>query len=191
MIAAVYNESHGLKLQEVTYLGQRLMDAFELTLAQNDPTIFLQMIQQTFERVSTRGDDLYAWQAAISVLRNSLPALTQIISTALSSQPLEEPIASGASRHQRGGRGGSHAASEPPAQVADRVGLMTSQFFAAQDERRIFHGLIANLPSIGIQHAAVGYYEAEGDDSVAWSLLQTPHPQLGISIVSPVEGSRP
>ncbi|MGC8781608.1 MAG: ATP-binding protein, partial [Anaerolineae bacterium] len=47
-------------------------------------------------------------------------------------------------------------------------------FFAAQDQREILDGLIANLPSIGIRHAAVGYYEAAGDDPVAWSVLQTP-----------------
>jgi signal transduction histidine kinase/DNA-binding response OmpR family regulator len=136
------------------------------------------MIQQILERVSTRGDDLYAWQAAISVLRNSLPALTQIISTSLSSQQLEDLLHQARVAISEAARGGSTRLLSHQAQVADRVGLMTSQFFAAQDEREIFDGLIANLPSIGIQHAAVGYYEAEGDDSVAWSLLQTPHPQL-------------
>jgi len=179
MIAAVHNESHWLKLQEVTDLGERLIEAFKLSLAQNNPTIFLQMIRQIFEHVSARGDDLYAWQAAISVLRNSLSILMPITPTALSSQQLEDTLHQARVAISEAARGSSVRLLIHQAQVADRVGVMTSKFFAAQDEHEILDSLIANLPSIGIQHAAVGYYEAEGDDPVAWSVLQTPHPHFG------------
>ncbi len=57
---------------------------------------------------------------------------------------------------------------------ADQVGLMTSKFFAAHDECEIFDVLSKDLPAVGIQGATVGYYESDGEDLMAWDVLQTP-----------------
>jgi signal transduction histidine kinase/AraC-like DNA-binding protein len=179
MVATVYNESHGLSLQEITCLGQRLAEAFKLSLVQADPDVFFQPIRQILERVSTHGDDLYAWQAAISILRTGLPVLTQMTSTPFSLPQIEDILHQARVAISKTARGGSTRLLIHQARVADQVSLMTSQFFSAQSEGEIYDSLIAKLPSIGIQHATVGYYEAAGDDSVAWSVLQTSHPHLG------------
>jgi signal transduction histidine kinase/DNA-binding response OmpR family regulator len=171
--AAVHNESFWLSQQEVAYLGQRLVEAYLTSLEQNDPLTFHLMIQQILERVSSRGDDLFAWQAAVTILRDQLPLIRQVVTTQLSNSQMEDMLHQVRIAISDGARGHSTRSLIYQARQADHVGLMTSKFFTALDEREIFNILIRELPTIGIQGATVGYYQAEGEDSMAWSVLQT------------------
>jgi len=56
--------------------------------------------------------------------------------------------------------------------VEDRLGLLTERLLTALDEAQIFQVLAEELPEVGIQHAAVVFFEPEGDNPAAWSLLQ-------------------
>ncbi len=174
MTAAIYNESHWLKLQEVAELSRRLLAACAQALTCNDPAIFLQVLRPIVAQVSVSGDDLHGWQAALSVLRSHLPVLARQAATALSAQQMEDMFHQARMIISAAARGGATRRLIHQAQMADQVGLMTSEFFATQDQEEILHSLVTNLPSIGIRHAAVVYYEAEGDDPVAWGVLQTP-----------------
>lgn len=174
MTAAVHNESFWLSQGEVAYLGQRLVETFLLSLEQQTPLTFHQTLRQILERVSARGDDLFAWQAAITILRDRLPLIRQVVPTQLSTPEVEDMLHQGRVAIGEAARGRSTRQGIYQARQADQVGLMTSKFFTAQDERDIFDILTANLPVVDIQHVAVGYYEAEKDDPVAWSILQTP-----------------
>ncbi|MCX7670008.1 MAG: ATP-binding protein, partial [Anaerolineae bacterium] len=174
LIAAVDNESFGLKLQEVVALGQSLVEAFESSLAQGTPTPFLATMCRILEEVTAHGDDVYGWQAAIAVLKSHLPVFMRGPTTRLSWPQVQAMLDQAQAIIGATARGHATRLLIRQAQIADQVGLMTSEFFAAQDEREILDGLAANLPSVGIRHAAVGYYQAEGDDPVAWSVLQIP-----------------
>lgn len=175
---AVHNESFWLSQQEVAYLGQRLVEAFLLSLEQNDPLTFQFMIRQILERVSVRGDDLFAWQAAVTILRDQLPLIRQVVPMQLSSPREEDMLHQVRVAISEAARWRSTRSLLYQAREADQVGLMTSKLFAARDEREIFNILSIDLPAVGIQGATIGYYEVEGKDPVAWSVLQTP----GISI---------
>lgn len=174
MTAAVHNESFWLSQKEVSYLVQRLVEAFLLSLEQKDPLTFHLMFKQILERVSARGDDLFAWQAAVTILRDQLPLIRQVISMQLPYPQEEEMLHQVRVAISDAARARSTRSLLYQAREADQIGLMTSKFFAAHDEREIFEVLSKDLPAIGIQAAIVGYYEAEGEDSVAWSVLQTP-----------------
>ncbi len=173
MTVAVHNESLWLSQKEVAYLVQRLVEAFLLSLEQKDPLTFHLMIKQILERVSDRGDDLFAWQAAVTILRDQLPLIRRVVNIQLP-DPQEEDmlhqvrVAISDAARARSTRSLLHQARE-----ADQVGLMTSKFFTAHEEHEIFDVLATDLPTIGIQGATVGYYEAEGEDPVACSVLQT------------------
>ena len=58
--------------------------------------------------------------------------------------------------------------------IEDRLGQMTTHFLTAKDETEVFQILSDSLKAIGIQHAAVIFYEAEGEDPVAWGSLRMP-----------------
>jgi len=173
MTVAVHNESLWLSQKEVAYLVQRLVEAFLLSLEQKDPLTFHLMIKQILERVSDRGDDLFAWQAAVTILRDQLPLIRQVVSMQLPNPQEEDMLHQVRVAISDAARGRSTRSLLHQAREADRVGLMTSKFFTAHEEREIFDVLTTDLPAIGIQGATVGYYEAEGEDPVACSVLQT------------------
>jgi signal transduction histidine kinase/DNA-binding LacI/PurR family transcriptional regulator/AraC-like DNA-binding protein len=174
MTSAVHKESLWLSRGEIAYLGQRLVEAFLLSLEQGNPFLFLFTIKQILERASGRGDDLFAWQAAITILRDRLPLIRQVVSTNLTDHQEEDMLHQGRVAISEVALGHFTRSLLNQAREADQVGLMTSKFFAAHDEHEISEVLAKNLPTIGIQSAAVGYYEAENEDPVAWSVLQTP-----------------
>lgn len=173
MTAAVHHESLWLSQQEVAYLAQRLVEAFMQSLEQKDPLTFHLMIKQILERVSARGDDLFAWQAAVTVLRERLPFIRQVVPTNLSDLQEEDMLHQVRVAISDAARGRTTRSLLYQAHEADQVGLMTSKFFAAHDEHEIFEVLSDDLPAIGIQGATVGYYEADGEDPVSRSVLQT------------------
>ena len=173
MTAAVHNESFWLSQQEVAYLVQSLIVAFLQSLEQRDPLTFYLMIKQILERVSARGDDLFGWQAAVTILRDQLPLIRQVVSMQLAHHQEEDMLHQVRVAISDAARGRSTQSLLSQAREADQVGLMTSKLFAAHDEREIFDVLTKDLPTIGIHSPAVGYYEAEAEDPVAWSILQT------------------
>ena len=173
MTVAVHNESLWLSQEEVAYLVQRLAEAFLLSLEQKDPLTFHLMIKQILERVSDRGDDLFAWQAAVTILRDQLPLIRQVVSIQLPEPQEEDMLHQVRVAISDAARGRSTRSLLDQAHEADQVGLMTSKFFTAHEEREIFDVLTSDLPAIGIHSATVGYYEPEGEDPVAVSVLKT------------------
>ncbi len=173
MTVAVHNESLWLSQKEVSYLVQRLVEAFLLSLEQKDPLTFHLMVKQILERVADRGDDLFAWQAAVTILRDQLPLIRQVLNMQTPDPQEENMLHQVRVAISDAARGRSTQSLLHLAHEADQVGLMTSKFFTAHDEREIFDVLSTDLPAIGVQGATVGYYEAEGEDPVACSVLQT------------------
>ncbi|MFI5224511.1 MAG: hypothetical protein ACHQX3_09790, partial [Nitrospirales bacterium] len=173
MTSAVHNESLWLSQKEVAYLVQRLVESFLLSLEQKEPLTFHLMMKQILERVSDRGDDLFAWQAAVTILRDQLPLIRRVVSQQLPNPQEEDMLHQVRVAISDAARGRSTRSLLHQAREADLFGLMTSKFFTAHEEREIFDVLNTDLPAIGIQDAIVGYYEAEGEDPVAYSVLQT------------------
>jgi signal transduction histidine kinase/DNA-binding LacI/PurR family transcriptional regulator/AraC-like DNA-binding protein len=172
MTAAIHNESLWLSQKEVAYLVQRLVEAILLSLEQNDPLTLHLMVKQILERVSDRGDDLFAWQAAVTILRDQLPLIRRVIRPQLPRSQEEDMLHQMRVAISDAARGRSTRSLLQQAREADQVGLMTSKLFTAHEEREIFDVLASDLPAIGIQDAIVGYYEAEGEDPVACTVLQ-------------------
>ena len=174
--AVTHNEMQRLSFFEADNLCQRLVDNFKISLTRGIPLTFLNTLQQILEYTSSLGDDLYAWQEAISILRESTPDLLDTLSTPLSSTQVEDMLHQARMAIGEVTRGQSSQLSVYQTEVADRLGQMTAQFFAAQNETGIMEGLSRSVPSVGIQHAHVAFFEPEGEDPVSWSILQTSLP---------------
>jgi signal transduction histidine kinase/CheY-like chemotaxis protein len=74
-------------------------------------------------------------------------------------------------------RGNASRLAVQQASIASQIGQMTTLFFAAQDEAEVFQFLADGVKSIGISNVIAALYEPEGEDLIAWSILQTPHPR--------------
>ncbi|MCX7680933.1 MAG: substrate-binding domain-containing protein [Anaerolineae bacterium] len=165
-----------LSTGEIYRLCLCLAEAFASSVEIGDGLIFHTALRRILRYVMLQGEDLRVWQTAISILRANTSLLTP---SRLAPEQLDELIdqarlAIGEAVHEQYTR---HLLRQ--ARVADQVGRTTAQLFAAQDETELFGTLARNLPAIGIRHAAVAFYEPEGEDPVAWSVLQTPHEHSG------------
>jgi signal transduction histidine kinase/CheY-like chemotaxis protein/ABC-type sugar transport system substrate-binding protein len=175
MAHAVSVAVHRLTWDEVYDLCHQMALSFLQSLKQGDASVFRLAVHGVLCRVTLSQDDLRIWRVAISVLRDSLPLLLDPDSPRPVQQQAGDLLhwASVAIGEAAWGRHARHRLGQ--AQVADRIGEMTAQFFAALDTDDIYDVLAQSLPEIGIQHVAVALYEAQDSDPVAWSVLQTPH----------------
>ncbi len=57
------------------------------------------------------------------------------------------------------------------AELTDQLGMLTMRLLTAIEPRQILDILAEQLPSLGIRHAHIALFEAEGDDPAAWSNL--------------------
>jgi hypothetical protein len=172
MTMAVHNESFWLSQKEIAHLVRRLVEAFLRSLEQSDPLTFHLMIKQILERVSDRGDDLFAWQAALTILRDQLPVIQQVVRLQLSEHQEEDMLHQARVAISEAARGRSTRSLLHQARESDQMGLMTSKLFSAHEEREVFDVLTTDLQAIEIQGATVCYYEAIEDDPVADSVVQ-------------------
>ncbi len=163
-----------LNLEQVQRLCQQLVDAFVLNLQQRDSLALHLTLRQVLQQVIALGGNLNAWQTAISLLRDNVPVLPGAAADPDTRRYAEEildraRLVIGEVAHEQNTR-----LMLRQIDVADQMGRMTARFFAAQDEAEIFAILPDTLPAIAIRHAMVAFYEAEGDDPTAWSVIQAP-----------------
>ncbi len=178
---AVFNETHRQSLNEVRLLCTRLVEACRESLRVGEADAFRRELQRILAEVAAHDDGLQGWQAGLSALRERLPTLRAAVVDAGEVVRLDEH-ATEAMLHQ--GRIAVNAMAQGQsardtirrADQAYELYQMTSSFQTAQEETEVFAALEAALPRVGIAHATVALYEAEGADTVAWSVLQASPP---------------
>ncbi|NMC02585.1 MAG: substrate-binding domain-containing protein [Chloroflexi bacterium] len=171
---AMLAETQDLSATQVQTLCQRLIDGFVASLEQVTPDLFRQTLDDLL-RETAASQDLAVWQTAISYLRHALSVPHSLTAAELSPAALtlahdlldEARLAVSATLCQQH----RHFVVDQRWQ-ADRLGVLTARLLTALDEAEIMQILAHHLPETGIQTAAVAFYEAEGDDPVAWSLLR-------------------
>lgn len=170
MAQAVPSEGRQLSDEDVHQLCLRLVEAFVAALDMGgDPAHVRTELSEVLRRIELADDDAHAWQAAVSVLQNSGEALLGEIGRMPGDRQVEEVlhqarIAISESAQRRFSR---YLVEQ--GEVADRVGLLTARLMAALDESQIEAILAEDLPGLGIRHAHVAFFDAEGDDPTAWS----------------------
>lgn len=177
MTAAVINGVRQSDSGEVLRCCQRLAKAFLSGVAQGNVSDFVTAFGDILHRVPT--DDLHAWLSitsaivrAKSLLQASLPKrqeyqdniekiFHQVLSAVHENLHMEQTRRIVAQ-----------------ANISEQLTHMTSRMLTTPNEQRIFQILQEHLPGMGIQRADVAFFEAEGNDPVAWTLL---HPIPGPS----------
>lgn len=173
----VFNETHRLRLSEVHDLCDQMVAACRESLRQGNPNLFRQQMQKILDHVIAQEDSLQGWQAAISVLSEYMTELRASIAaagaaTCLSIRQIEDMLHQ--ARIAISGMVQGQRARDMMRQSNQDYQLyqMTARFQTAQQETDIAQALRQALPGLGIEHATLARYEAEGADTVAWSILQ-------------------
>jgi signal transduction histidine kinase/DNA-binding LacI/PurR family transcriptional regulator/AraC-like DNA-binding protein/ActR/RegA family two-component response regulator len=166
MAEAVSAESRHSGRAELDAWCGRLAAAFFASLAADDPRPFAAALDQILQDVETADDDAYAWQAAVSVLRDRLDALP---APRLAARMIDQARVRISERL----RGQHTRFLMREAELIERIGAMTMRLLTALELRQILAILADHLPPLGIRHAHIALFEAEGDDQEVWSNLHT------------------
>ncbi|MCJ7549088.1 MAG: substrate-binding domain-containing protein, partial [Anaerolineae bacterium] len=173
LVDVIFNETYRLNLDSIRSLCGRLVAACEESLERGEAGPFQLEMHKILKREVMHEDDLPAWQSVITTLHKWMPvARTSWPSSLTSPQIIEEMLHQArvtiCEIMQR--RHAQYLVRQ--AEISDQMNRMTSRFHAALEDDEIFTVLAESLPLLGIRHAAVAFYEAEGDDPVAWCKLR-------------------
>jgi len=170
MTQAVLMEAQHLDADEILLLCRQLVDAFVMSAEQGDSLHFDRALNQFLRHQSFSDDSLHIWQASISILRQALPTIIseadkprQQLALAMIDQAritIDEALMQ---QH------GQYVFNQ--AWTINRIGALNAHLLTALDEKQIFEILASHLPVMEIKQAAVGFFEAEGDDPTQWSDL--------------------
>ncbi|HEY0739363.1 MAG TPA: substrate-binding domain-containing protein [Herpetosiphonaceae bacterium] len=168
---AVAVEAQGNMVGHIRRWAEDLAAAFQSSLALIDPAPFTLLLDRLLREMETAGEDVYAWQAAISVLRNQLETPESRRWSASARQLAENLIDHARVRISERLRRQHTRFLVQQAELTDRLGTMTTRLLTALDPQQILDILADHLPEIGIQHAHIALFEAEDEDAVAWSKI--------------------
>jgi signal transduction histidine kinase/DNA-binding LacI/PurR family transcriptional regulator/DNA-binding response OmpR family regulator len=173
--AIVQTESHRIQGRDALLLTKRCVGAYHKSLSSGNPQDFLTVFQELLDRVSNWQDDLYTWQNAITVLRETP---THDMNVLLSRNAVENMLDQARVMVSEAAKAQSTRQLIRQVQIAEQLEVMTSRLFMAKDDDEIFETLGQFLPEIGIEQAAITYFEADGDDPVARSVLHSFHSSM-------------
>jgi signal transduction histidine kinase/DNA-binding LacI/PurR family transcriptional regulator/DNA-binding response OmpR family regulator len=180
MAEAVLAESHRLSAEEVSDLCGHLVGAFVSSLERGEATGFRQALDQALARIEGVDDDVHVWHAAFVTLKAGAGALLETVPLPAAHRQAEELLSLAqvvvGERARRQHR--RYVANQR--WITDRLDLLNARLLAALDEAQIFEILAEHLPQMGVQHIEVVFFEAEGDDPVAWSLPHTVPERKGV-----------
>lgn len=171
MAEAVLAETQCFPVDEVQGLCERLVEAFTASIRKRDPTRFQQMVAELLARVDLADDVAHIWQAVISSLRQAAPVLAET-EHRLGAHQLALDILDKAryaiSEHMR--RQYDWYVIDQK-WLTNHIGYLTTRLLMTSDQSQILEVLAHDLPAMGIRHASLSFFEAEGDDPVGWSVL--------------------
>lgn len=169
MAETVLTRVQRMKSDEVHTLCQRLTETFAASLTDNRPTKFLTVLREVLQRVEEAEENTQAWQSALMALRGIALLVGQDFALRQQAETTLRYAWSivGESAHRQYIR-----QIVEQNWVADQSGLLNARLLAAASETDVFDILMEHLRDLGIRHAGIALFEPEGDDPVAWSVLQ-------------------
>lgn len=168
MAEATLVEARHSTREEIEIQCLDLACAFTSSLGRNDPALFDATLQHLFDWLEMHGEDAYAWHAALSTLRrglSNLPALVPGADLIFADTMIDRARLEITEQVQRQ----TTDALLRHMEMANRLGLMTSQLLAAFDASESANILAQHLPQLGIQHALVALNSSREDDPLSHS----------------------
>jgi len=170
MVGALLVEAQGLSRDELETLCRRLAEAFCLSIEQDNPAVFRNVLELILQQVSLSGDDMHNWQAALSWLEDMPDASAElrtpgvrtraqgliaeariVISAAIQRQYLRRQVQQHWTLYQ--------------------LSTLTTRLLTAHDTMQVYDILAQHLPTMGIPMMWIALFEEENADAVAWATL--------------------
>ena len=161
-----------LSPNEVGSRCRHLAEAFIESLRSKNILSFRAALEETLRRVEALGDDLYVWNAALSVLESNMELIWKSMAhdstDQLPAAMIGEARATITQYMQRQHRN----VIIHQIWIADRVGQLNARLLTALDEAQVYEILASYLPQVGIQQVGVAFFETREGDPFAWCSLR-------------------
>jgi signal transduction histidine kinase/DNA-binding LacI/PurR family transcriptional regulator/CheY-like chemotaxis protein len=168
---AVLAETQSLSAEQVRTSCRAILASFLSSLRQGRSLEFQQTIDDLLAQTEESEVHAHIWQAAITVLRNSLPELLEEMQgTASSTLALSILDQARVLISERGLKQLEQKVISQKS-ASEQLGLITADLLQATDESQIFEALARHLPDLGLERAEIVFFDAQEDDPVAWSIL--------------------
>ncbi len=171
-MVCVFPDDGNPELRERAYdICYGLVRVFQSALRHGDSSRFGIELMRLLQAMELMGLDMEAWQEAVSVLRREMACLPLAWDPPQVQRLAEDLL------HQ------ARAAISEGTHRLDRVnqfqlelrlhamGMLSSHLGEMLDAGQVARAVKENAGMVGIQHAHVAVFEADGDDPVAWSIL--------------------
>ena len=172
MAQAVLAETQHFNIDELRRLCTGLAQVFLDSIRKGDPTDFQQRVEDLLRRVERVHDNAHIWQGVISNLRREIPAIVTLAGRPESGQfaldMLDQARNAISERMQR--QHDRYIIDQK--WMTNRIGYLTTRLMMTSDESQIFEVLGNELSVMGIHQNSIAFFEAEGDDPVAWSVAR-------------------
>jgi len=161
--------------ERIQSLCTNLVKAFYMSLNDDSSTHFQVTLMELLQELELADDNMDPWQDIISTLRREMTRLPlswdQARTRSLAEDLLHQARAAISESAQR-----QDYRHQYHQKITDQtLSELSARLSATPDERQAVEVLEAHLADVGIRHAQVALFEAEGDDPVAWSVLLNSH----------------
>ena len=157
--------------ERTSRLCTSLVEAFYTSLKEQRSTHFLEALMRVLQELELAEDDINSWQSVISTLRHEMTRLPGIWAQARTHHFAEDLLHQARTAISESAQRQDFQHRYQLEILAQSLSELNARLSATLDERQAVQILEAHLTAIGIQHARVALFEAEGDDPAAWSTL--------------------
>jgi diguanylate cyclase (GGDEF)-like protein len=164
--------------ERIERLCTNLVQAFYTSLNDGNSTQFQAMLMDLLQELELADDNINPWQEIISNLRREMTRLPirweQTHIQSLAEDLLHQARAAISESAQR-----QDYRHQYQQEIADQnLSEFIARLGATLDEQQAVEVLAESVADVGVQHAKVALFKAEGEDSIAWSVLLNSHSEL-------------
>lgn len=148
-----------------------LVEAFYRDIKQDDPTHFQTVFLESIHELEMADASIDYWQEMVSILRREMLQLPAFMKASKTRQLAENMF------HQARAVIGESAQRQDQRHQylrdleSQALNSVTAQLSVALSDAQLVKLLNTHLPTIGIRHARLMFFEAEQEDLVAWSVV--------------------
>jgi diguanylate cyclase (GGDEF)-like protein len=151
---------------------ERLADGFVQSLEEGDLSVFQNVLTEILQAVEMTGDrNAHIWQSAITVLRKAARAMLKDERDSTRIRRSEDMLHQARTLFSESADRRCTRLQVRQTNADENMGLLTARLIAASDEEQVYAALREELPRVGVRTCQVAFFEPQGEDPVAVSLL--------------------
>ena len=171
MLSALPSELRFPGGNQIRQTCEILVEAFYMGLKQDNPTYFETAFIESIHELEMADAHIDYWQEMISILRREMPQLPLLWRQSKTRQLAEDMLHQARAVIGESTQRQDHRHQYLRDMEEQTLNSLTAQLSVALSNAQVVELLNIHLPGIGIRHARLMFFEAEQEDTVAWSVV--------------------